>query len=133
MITRTTITGWFTAQHIKITIALFVLLLVSAGGHALQHYSAARAAAECTAAAATQAAELATATAEAERLRNEQVSTLTLLLANDANDTVEALQAIDRRIRQSTDAYRAAQAANPDPCRASADRVRAVNAARGVQ
>ena len=117
---------------LKLTGLLAIALCASLAANALQHYSAAAAAADCAAAANRVTADIAAAHAAAAAARADQVSTLSLLLAADESEHAAALAVIDTRIRAAARSYRAAQHAAPATCRASADRVRAVNAARGI-
>lgn len=119
------------SARVKLTGVLVILLVASITFNVLQHSARKTAAAECFAAAQTIAAELATARAEAERLRAEQIGTLSLLIAQDDADTRAELERAQALTRSAAAAYAAAQRAHPTTCRASADHVRAVNAARG--
>lgn len=124
---------WLVAVHAKITIALAIALAASITFNVLQHSARKAAAAECDAAAKAVEAAFATARAEAERLLAEQIGTLNLLIAQDDADTRAELERAQALTRSAAAAYAAAQRANPTTCRASADHVRAVNAARGAE
>lgn len=119
--------------RLKLTGVLILLLGASVTINVLQHYRHAAAAADCEAAAATKDAAIAQATAEAERLRAEQIGTLTLLLADDGAQIRAQLERDQARTRTAAAAYAAAQRTNPDACIASAAHVGAVNAARGAE
>ena len=109
---------------------LALLLAASLAANTVQHYRARAAAADCTAAAEAQRAAIAQATAEAERLRAEQIGTLNLLLAEDGAQIRAQLERAQQLTRSAAAAYDAAQRTRPDTCIASAEHVRAVNAAR---
>lgn len=121
------------SARVKLTGVLVILLVASITFNVLQHSARKTAAAECFAAAQTIAAELATARAEAERLRAEQVGTLNLLIAQDDADTRAALERAQALTRSAAAAYAAAQRDHPTDCTASAAHVRAVNAGRAAQ
>lgn len=119
--------------RLKLTGVLFVLLGASVTFNVLQHYARKAQAADCAAAANAIAADIAEARAEAERLRAEQIGTLNLLLADDGAQIRAQLERAQQLTRSAAAAYAAAQRANPDACIASAEHVRAVNAARSAQ
>ncbi len=119
--------------RLKLTGVLVILLVASITFNVLQHSARKTQAAECDAAAQAIEAALATARAEAERLRAEQIGTLNLLIAQDDADTRAELERAQAITRNAAAAYAAAQRAHPTTCRASADHVRAVNAARGAE
>lgn len=121
----------FLASNVWRTAALALALLAVALAWRASAYGGALA--ECERDAAEQTAALATARAEAERLRAEQIGTLNLLIAQDDADTRAELERAQALTRSAAAAYAAAQRAHPTTCRASADHVRAVNAARGAE
>lgn len=116
--------------RLKLIGVLAIALAASLAANTVQHYRARAAAADCTAAAEAQRAAIAQATAEAERLRAEQIGTLNLLLAEDDAQIRTQLERAHQLTRSAAAAYAAAQRNHPTECRASADHVRAVNAAR---
>jgi hypothetical protein len=117
----------------KITGALCAALFVSVALNVVQTFAGRAADAACTAAAATREAAVATATAEAERDRAEKVGAIATAASADEAKRLAVLDAATKRIAGAASAYGAATAAAPlDPnCRASPDRVQAVNRARG--
>lgn len=114
-------------------IGLALALLLSAGGHVVQYMSAAKAAAECKAAAAQVLTDIATGTAAAEKEYAGRVATIALAASADEAERMRVLDEATKRISTAATRYASASKNKPLPpdCRADAERVQAVNTARG--
>lgn len=119
----------------KILTGLAIALALSVCTIIVQHYSAAAAAAHCAAKWNARETSIATANAQAERERAEQIGALINRANNDETARLAALDAATQRIAGAANRYAKASTAKPLPpdCRATPDRVQAVNAARGYQ
>lgn len=118
------------------TFAGLVLALLASIGTNLYQVQARRAdAAACESARLKVVADIATGTATAEKERADQIAAIALDSSEDEAGRLKALDEATKRINGAANRYASAKTAAPLPegCKASPDRVEAVNAARGHQ
>lgn len=118
------------------TFAGLGLALLASGGTNLYQLQARRAdAAACEAARLKVVADTATGTAAAEKERADQIAAIALDSSEDEAKRLEALDKATLRISGAASRYATAKTAAPLPkgCKATPDRVEAVNTARGHQ
>jgi hypothetical protein len=112
---------------------LVVALLLSAAANLYQWQAGKAAAAECEAARLQVVADIATGTAAAEKEHADKVAAIANDVSPDEKERLRILDEATKRINGAASRYASASKSAPLPpdCRASADRVQAVNTARG--
>lgn len=116
-------------------LGLALALVGSAGTNLYQWQAGKAAAAECEAARLQVVAEIATGTAAAVQQHADQIAAIATASSADEAERIKVLDEATKRINGAASRYASASKSAPlDPdCRASADRVQAVNEARGQQ
>lgn len=114
-------------------IGLALAFLLSAGANLYQLQSSKAAAAACESARLTVERDFATGTAAAEKERANQIAEIALDSSADEAKRIELFEEATKRIAAAANGYARASKSAPLPegCRASADRVQAVNDERG--
>lgn len=111
----------------------FAALALSLAANGAQWLSARATSAEHAAELARIELDQATANAAAADQRASAIGVVALMTASDEDEIIARIEAATKRIERASKNYTDATYANPlpDDCRADAERVRAINAARG--